>query len=170
MWCMCLTNNTLSGILVYVQVSTTTTTLIDDNSTPGPNPPLGVEQTPQPVPTASTDPPQFPVANFPDSAPTSRCSENVCANGHGWIPEIQTAQCAGCKCPIVLVRMVNCPTCNEPVDHLRFRSDHLPAGGVVTPICRGSASLAEVSSVEITRLHAQTEEEQHKKRELPKKV
>ena len=110
------------------------------------------------------------LASFPDTDNIQLCSYNECPNGHRWPPVMQTASCPGCKAPIVLVKMVQCPSCNEPPSKWGFRSDHLPHGGVVTPMCKGSDSLAEVTYIEVERGHSKKTEADYKERELPGKV
>ena len=107
---------------------------------------------------------------FGEVPPHSPCSANVCPNGHEWAPIFGLGKCPGCASPILVVKMVNCPVCNEPVRALRYRTDHMPHGGQLTPMCLGVASLAEVTVVELERHHAQQEEQGYKQREMVTKV
>ena len=107
---------------------------------------------------------------FPEKPQIVACSANVCQNGHEWQPEVALAGCPGCSGPLLVVKMVQCPICNEPVAKFRLRTDHLPKGGVITPICKGSASQAEVGVLEIPRQHYVKEEQNHVVREMPAKV
>ena len=113
-----------------------------------------------------------PSAPFIFQAPdvVKYCSTNKCANGHEWPPTVQVAQCPGCKAPLLAIKMEQCPVCNEPPTTLNLRSDHLPKNGAITPICRGSDSLAEVGVVHIEYTHATNEQNRHKVREMPGKV
>lgn len=60
--------------------------------------------------------------------------------------------------------------CNEPVGSVKVRLDHLPTGGVITPLCKGSASLAENLSIEIELGHAQAEQERYSHKEVIHKL
>lgn len=108
--------------------------------------------------------------NFNEPAAFVPCSANVCINGHEWEPVLAIAKCPGCAAPIQVIKMLNCPLCNEPVERVRFRTDHLASGGQIAPMCRGSASLAEVTSVELIREHAREEERAHIVKEVPQKL
>lgn len=143
-----------------------TDTVITDNSTQSERP----TPTPNSTPTAAPEPHGPPVANFPDARTPPRCTANVCGSGHEWNPTVQLAACPGCQSPIVLVKMENCPVCNEPVASMRLRSDHIPHGGTVTPMCKGSDTLADCLQINIARTHAQTEQAAHIKRIVPAKV
>lgn len=110
------------------------------------------------------------VADFPDKVTVVPCTVNVCLNGHEWTPEIGLTSCPGCSSPMIVLRTVQCPICNEPIAKVRLRSDHLPKGGVITPICKGSESMAEVVKIEMERRHYLKEQENHKVREMPTKV
>lgn len=98
------------------------------------------------------------------------CSMNVCEAGHSWPPELAVTKCPGCAAQIIVAKMVNCPICNEPTAKLVYRMDHLPHGGTVMPMCKGSASLAEVTEVTLERRHAAEEQAQYKDREVINKI
>lgn len=107
---------------------------------------------------------------FPEKPKITACSSNICTNGHEWQPETGLTGCPGCQSPMLVLRTVQCPICNEPIAKVRLRTDHLPKGGAVTPICKGSDSLAEVLILELERHHYTKEQETHKVREMPAKV
>lgn len=85
------------------------------------------------------------------------CTLASCHAAHTWQPTLAIAKCPGCQGPILALQMRQCPVCNEPVSKLTLRMDHLPTGGVITPMCRGSASLAENLQIEVTFGHAEAE-------------
>lgn len=107
---------------------------------------------------------------FKETPPVSLCSFLSCASGHNWMPEVQITQCPGCKSPMIAIKMVNCPQCNEPSTSIDVRADHLSRGTAITPICRGSASLAEVLKIKVPLRHAALEQESHVIRQLPEKL
>ncbi len=109
---------------------------------------------------------QTPIVDYNELPTLIACSANRCYNGHEWIPIIQLARCPGCASPLLAVKMLNCPICNEPVETFRLRSDHLPQGGAIMPMCRGSQSLAEVQVIEMRRHAAEQEEKNHVEREM----
>lgn len=55
--------------------------------------------------------------------------------------------------------MAQCPVCNEPVAETLIRIDHLPQGGQLLPLCKGSATLAEVKQIIIKHTHARDEQD-----------
>ena len=107
-----------------------------------------------------------PTVNYNEVPTVKLCSSNQCKNGHEWQPVIQLARCPGCGSPLLAVKMLNCPICNEPTESFKLRSDHLPQGGAIMPMCRGSQSLAEVQVIEMKRHAAEYEEQNHKEREM----
>lgn len=107
---------------------------------------------------------------YSDPAPQVGCSVMSCSGGHEWTPTLQITQCPGCKSPIVAIKMVNCPNCNEPAVALRLRSDHLSRGAAITPICRGSATQAEVITMDIELRHSAILQANHVERVLPSKI
>jgi hypothetical protein len=107
---------------------------------------------------------------FPADAGLVPCSQTTCSAGHTWTPTIATTKCPGCQAPLLVLKMVNCPVCNEPSKSLRLRADHLPHGGTVVPACKGSASLAEVLEILIDHGHAEAEQSNHVDREVVSKV
>ena len=111
-----------------------------------------------------------PTVDYNELPKLSLCSANRCSAGHEWQPIIQLARCPGCASPLLAVKMLNCPICNEPVESFRLRSDHLPQGGAIMPMCRGSESLAEVQMIEMRRQAAAKEETTHKEREMCSKI
>lgn len=63
---------------------------------------------------------------------------------------------------MLAIKTANCPYCNEPGTELTLRADHLPVKSKITPICKGSATLAESFPLRF----AQREEANHKEREV----
>lgn len=136
----------------------------------------------QPLPVQepqSGDSPQVPTPasphgvsiNFAETpTPTQLCSSNVCEVGHAWPPVIATTTCPGCSTPILVVKMVNCPICNEPPQLFRLRTDHLPQGGAILPMCTGSPNLGDIGTIEIVRSHAKDEEQNHVIRDMISKI
>lgn len=78
--------------------------------------------------------------------------------------------CPGCKEQLLAMMMVNCPVCNEPVAKTEIRSDHMPQGGAITPICRGSASLADITTIVLEHTHAQRIAESYSDRPMVGKL
>lgn len=89
--------------------------------------------------------------NFPEIVKIDPCTYNECTNGHKWPMQLAIAQCPGCQAPILGVRMVNCPVCNEPVSKVKVRTDHMAGGMGIAAVCRGQKGLAEVNFVEMIR-------------------
>lgn len=109
-------------------------------------------------------------AIFPEVLAPRPCSAQSCSAGHSWPPVIATTKCPGCGAPILVLKMLNCPICNEPSSGLRLRTDHLPQGGTITPVCKGSASMAEIIEVVIEQQHSADEEKNHKERTVISKI
>lgn len=123
----------------------------------------------QPVQPQSS--PTGPTADFGDAvATTVHCSRHACVAGHEWSPKLAIVQCPGCNEQMLAMLMSNCPICNEPVAKTFIRTDHLPHGGAITPICKGSESLAESTLVVLTHTHAADEAERYKHREVLSKT
>lgn len=120
----------------------------------------------------STNPPEItPSAfEFRETPKVELCSNLSCSNGHTWPIEVQVTQCPGCKSPILAIKMVNCPQCNEPSDKMSLRADHLSRGQAITAICHGSASLADTHKLVVKLDHAAHEQANHKIRALPDKL
>ncbi len=95
-----------------------------------------------------------PKIQFPEIVKIEPCSFNECAQGHKWAPQLAVGQCPGCGGPILAVRMLNCPVCNEPVVTYHQRIDHTSPGMGIAGICRGQKGLAETNFVEMKRNHA----------------
>jgi hypothetical protein len=56
----------------------------------------------------------------------------------------------GCGNPILAIKLVNCPFCNEPTTHIKFRIDVTPPTPYPVPLCvPGSVSHAETIFVEV---------------------
>jgi hypothetical protein len=116
--------------------------------------------------------PQEAANEFKFENPTvlTACTANTCSNGHEWTPTLQLTQCPGCKGALLAIKMDQCPICNEPCSKLRLRADHLPKGGAITPLCRGSQTLADTHVIELAYQHYIQEQTKHVVREMPGKV
>ena len=75
-------------------------------------------------------------AQFPEMVKIEPCSFNQCANGHKWPVQLALQQCPGCGAMMLLVRMVNCPSCNEPTLRMQLRSDHCTPQMGIPALCR----------------------------------
>ena len=64
-----------------------------------------------------------------------QCSTQYCQNGHNWSPQLALPHCNECRHPLVALRQVNCPVCNEPVTRTRLRIDHLAGTHPITKTC-----------------------------------
>ena len=93
-------------------------------------------------------------AQFPEIVKVEPCSVNECEAGHKWAPQMALQNCPGCGGQILLVRMINCPVCNEPTKKFKFRTDHTNQGFGVAALCRGQKGLAESNLVEMDRAAA----------------
>lgn len=107
---------------------------------------------------------------FKETPKVATCSAMICPNGHEWTPVLEVTACPGCKSPLLALKMNQCPQCNEPSKLIKLRLDHLPKGGALTPICQGSASLAECITLELQFNHFHETEKKHKDREMPTKI
>lgn len=104
---------------------------------------------------------------FPEQPRLEPCTFLECPKGHRWAPQLHLAKCGygtptgwnGCGSPMLAIRMLNCPTCNEPTAKLRLRVDHTGTAPYPVPLCiPGSVAGHEVIVVEIQFGHAaQTE-------------
>jgi hypothetical protein len=81
------------------------------------------------------------------------CSWNECLNGHRWKPTVAIATCPGCGSPALMVKMENCPTCNEPVENFSLRSDHVPMGAGIAPRCKKVLPYGETMDIGLKRGH-----------------
>jgi len=97
----------------------------------------------------------IPVMNFPEMVKIEPCSSNECANGHRWPPQLAIANCPGCGGQILMVRMINCPVCNEPTKKFRMRTDHASTGFGIAALCRGHVGQAESNQIEMERKHTE---------------
>lgn len=77
------------------------------------------------------------------------CTWAGCTNNHRWIPEIAVSRCPGCATPVVAIRMVNCPICNEPPAGHGIRVEHVTTGQWVGKVCKGQTSLGETTYMEL---------------------
>ena len=100
-----------------------------------------------------------PKASFPEVVKIEPCTRNECVNGHKWPAQLAIASCTGCGAPMLMVRMVNCPVCNEVVSKFTLRTDHTSQGFGIAAICRGQHGPAETNFIEMTRNAAQEVEE-----------
>lgn len=107
---------------------------------------------------------------FQEQATPVLCSVMACTSGHEWSPIIQMAPCPGCQSPLLAIKMVNCPQCNEPSATLTIRADHLSRGSAITPLCKGSDTLAEKHTIHLQLLHSQQEQTKHQERAMPSKI
>lgn len=116
---------------------------------------------------------------FPEQPKLDPCTSMYCPNGHGWPPIVALARCGcgtpqgwnGCASPILAMKMQNCPVCNEPAMGIKLRIDHTPPVGYPSPMCiPGSATPAEVVTVNIMFSHATVTEEQQEKKENGKGI
>lgn len=103
--------------------------------------------------------PQPTTVDFQQSLLPVPCTTHKCANGHSWAAVLRVAACPGCGSAMLALMMVNCPVCNEPTSTTAIRLDHLPQGGQVLPLCKGSATLAEAKQIVIEHTHAADEQE-----------
>jgi hypothetical protein len=94
-------------------------------------------------------------ATFPEMIKIEPCSSNECVNGHKWPPQLAIQNCPGCGGQILLVRMVNCPVCNQETRKFRLRTDHTTQGFGIASLCRGQKGQAESNLIEMTRNHAE---------------
>lgn len=94
-------------------------------------------------------------ASFPEVVKIEPCTCNECANGHKWPAQLALAACTGCQAPILMVRMINCPVCNEPTKSFKLRTDHTSQGFGIAALCRGQAGMAETNFIEMTRTAAE---------------
>jgi hypothetical protein len=102
-------------------------------------------------------PQDTPVA-FPEVTVLRPCTALSCRNGHQWQPLVALAKCGhgtsqgwnGCGNPVLAIKLVNCPFCNEPTTHIRFRVDVTPPTPYPIPLCvPGSVSHTETIFVEV---------------------
>lgn len=96
--------------------------------------------------------------SYPEVAILRPCSYLECRNGHQWGALLAVAKCGygtpqgwmGCGAPILAVKLVNCPVCNEPNTKFKIRIDNTPPVPHPVPLCiPGSSSHAETVMVEI---------------------
>jgi len=104
------------------------------------------------------------------AAPHSHCSRHICPNGHEWSAKFVVVACPGCNEHMAALLMVNCPICNEPTAKTFLRVDYLPQGGAITPICKGSDTLAETTMVALEHSHHTAVEKAYIERPMVSKV
>jgi hypothetical protein len=92
-----------------------------------------------------------PTANFGEVVKIEPCTRNECVNGHKWPSQLALANCPGCGSQLLMVRMVNCPVCNEPTTKFKLRTDHTSQGFGIAAICRGQAGAAETNVIDMER-------------------
>lgn len=92
-----------------------------------------------------------PTAQFGEVVKIEPCTRNECANGHKWPAQLAVANCPGCGAQLLMVRMINCPVCNEPTKTFKLRTDHTSQGFGIAALCRGQAGPAESNVIEMTR-------------------
>jgi hypothetical protein len=88
---------------------------------------------------------------FTDKPEHEPCTTHVCRNGHKFPAIMSLYPCPGCRTPGLMVMMVNCPYCNEPVDKTILRTDFLPKGAGMAKRCQGEMVYGESLNVEIER-------------------
>ena len=88
---------------------------------------------------------------FPTAQPLKLCSWNQCTQGHQWTPVMALAKCGGCGAQALMVKMQNCPFCNEPATKMSLRSDYLASAAGVPQRCKGQAPIGESMDVEFVR-------------------
>lgn len=94
-------------------------------------------------------------AQFGEVVKIEPCTKNECANGHKWPAQMALANCPGCGAQLLMVRMINCPVCNEAVTKFTLRSDHTSQGFGIAAICRGQSGPAETNYIEMKRNHVE---------------
>ncbi len=92
-----------------------------------------------------------PKVNFGEVVRIEPCTKNECSHGHKWPAQLALANCPGCGGQVLMVRMVNCPVCNEPVEKFTLRTDHTNQGFGIAAICRGQQGAAESNVIEMKR-------------------
>ena len=88
---------------------------------------------------------------FPTEQPLKLCSWNQCTRGHQWMPVMALAKCPGCGAQALMVKMQNCPFCNEPATKMSLRSDYLASAAGVPQRCKGQTPIGESMDVEFVR-------------------
>lgn len=106
----------------------------------------------------STVVPTEPPISFPEVTQLRPCSYLECRNGHQWSMLTALAKCGhgtsqgwqGCGNPVLAVKLVNCPFCNEPTTKLKLRIDVTPPIPYPVPLCiPGSVAHAETVFIEV---------------------
>jgi hypothetical protein len=92
-----------------------------------------------------------PKAQFGEVVRIEPCTKNECSNGHKWPAQLALASCPGCGGQILMVRMINCPVCNEPTEKFTMRTDHTNQGLGIAALCRGQQGAAESNVIEMKR-------------------
>ena len=88
---------------------------------------------------------------FTDTTPPKPCSGSLCKNGHTWKPTLALARCEGCGGDVLLVKLENCPFCNEPSVRFGVRVDFIPTGAGVAKRCLGQHVHGESVDVDMER-------------------
>ncbi len=91
------------------------------------------------------------VAQFQEVVKIEPCTRNECTQGHKWPAQLALANCPGCGSQLLMVRMINCPVCNEPTKKFTFRTEHTNQGFGIAAVCRGQHGAAETNIVEMVR-------------------
>src|SRR6266550_8615979 len=92
-----------------------------------------------------------PQVNFGEVIKIEPCTKNECSQGHKWPAQLALANCPGCGGQVLMVRMINCPVCNEPTQKFTMRTDHTSQGFGIAATCRGQQGAAESNVIEMTR-------------------
>jgi len=77
---------------------------------------------------------------FPD-LPSLECGGNSCTNGHRWQVIGQLTSCPGCGGGVVIVKMSNCPICNEPSLGVNLTTVFVPSKTILSP-CKEKKELS----------------------------
>lgn len=90
---------------------------------------------------------------FPPPVVATLCSWNLCSAGHRSRPTAAMVECPGCGSPTIVVKLENCPICNEPLVQSSFRSDMVPRGGGLAKRCKGENPRGESVDIVLERGH-----------------
>lgn len=102
--------------------------------------------------------PEATPIHYPEVVTVRPCTCLECKNGHQWAPMIALARCGhgsaqgwnGCGAPILAVKLMACPVCNEPNTKFRLRIDNTGPVPFPVPMCiPGSGGFQETVEVVI---------------------
>jgi len=88
---------------------------------------------------------------FPD-LPSLGCGGNTCSNNHTWPLIAQLATCPVCKGSVLIMKMSNCPFCNEPSTQVGLTAIFTPSKSITPPCKQKTKEIANEQQelVEIT--------------------